>query len=139
MMEWPGRCSRCGNAIEEWADAGLHNKRWIHKSCYSEAFVEAKARGVELPALRTPVERSSQLELPMLFFLLLFHFGLGFAVMGWIMLSQFSDNSGIWLLIPGIVTPLIGLAGVAVNIVSRRRIELVRQELDLQGGWRPGR
>ena len=138
-MEWPGRCSRCGEPIAEWSDAGLYNKRWIHKSCYSQAWAEAQARGVELAALRTPTERSSQLELPMLIFLLLFHFGLGLGVMGWIMMSQFSNDTGIFLLVPGIVAPLVGIAGVALNIVSRRRIELVRQELELQGGWKPGR
>ena len=42
-------------------------------------------------------------------------------------------------LIFGLVVPVIGLTGVAFNILSRHRIELIRQELDLQGGWKPGR
>jgi hypothetical protein len=75
----------------------------------------------------------------MLLFLLMFHFGLGFAVIGWLMVSQFDDSDGNILLAVGIVTPLIGIAGVALNIVARRRIELIRQALELQGGWKPGR
>jgi hypothetical protein len=35
--------------------------------------------------------------------------------------------------------PLIGVAGVIVNIVSRRRVEMVRQALEVAGGWKPGR
>ena len=70
----------------------------------------------------------------------MFHFGLGGAVAGWIMLDQDQSQSlAIALLVVGIVVPTIGLAGVALNIISRRRIELIRQDLDAVGGWRPGR
>ena len=76
----------------------------------------------------------------MLIFLLMFHFGLGGAVAGWIMLDQGkSESLAIALMVVGIVIPVIGIAGVAVNIISRRRIELIRQDLDAVGGWRPGR
>jgi hypothetical protein len=139
MIEWPGRCSRCGKEIEDWADAGLHGSRWVHKSCFAAMANEAQGRGAELPPLRPPTERSVYLEMPMLIFLLLFHFGLGAAVAGWIMVNQFAYASGNWILAFGIITPLIGLAGVVVNVIARRRIELIRQELDLQGGWKPGR
>jgi len=139
MVEWPGRCSRCKEVILDWTDAGLYDKRWIHKSCFSESWLEANARGVELASLRDPTARSAQLEWPMLLFLLMFHFGLGIAVIGWLMVSQFDYASGNPILVIGIVTPVIGIAGAALNIVSRRRIELIRQALDLQGGWKPGR
>jgi hypothetical protein len=139
VVEWPGRCSRCKEVIHDWTEAGLYEGRWIHKACFSESWQEAHQRGVELPVLRPPTDRSSQLEWPMLLFLLMFHFGLGFAVIGWLMVSQFDDSDGNILLAVGIVTPLIGIAGVALNIVARRRIELIRQALELQGGWKPGR
>lgn len=102
---------------------------------------EARARGSELPDLRSPVERSSQLELPMMVSLLLFHFGLAAAVAGWFLLTQTdqSRTAGILLLVFGLIVPLIGAAGAAANIVSRRRIELIRHDLDLSGGWKPGR
>ena len=139
MIEWPARCGYCGKPIEDWTEAGLYDKQWIHKNCYNVRWNEAHNVGSDLPELRSPVERSSQLEMPMLLFLLLFHFGLGFAVIGWIMIDQDqSPDIGVALLVVGIIVPLIGIAGVALNIVSRRRIELIRRELELAGGWKPG-
>lgn len=140
MVEWPGRCSSCGQPIEDWPDAGLLDRRWIHKKCYVERWNQAKAAGEIAPDLQSPLDRSKLLELPMLVFLLMFHFGLGAAVAGWVMLDQNqTENIAVWLLVIGLVVPLIGVAGVAINIISRRRIELIRQALDLQGGWKPGR
>jgi hypothetical protein len=140
MVEWPGRCARCNKEIENWADAGLLDARWVHKACYVEARSAAGGNGASLPELRSPAERGTHLEMPMLLFLLMFHFGLGAAVAGWIMLDQDKSQSlAVGLLIAGIVIPLVGIAGVAVNIISRRRIELIRQDLDAVGGWRPGR
>jgi hypothetical protein len=91
--------------------------------------------------LRSPVERGSQLELPMMIFLLMFHFGLAAAVAGWFLLTQTEESrtAGIILLVAGLLVPLVGAAGAAVNIVSRRRIEIIRHALDLQGGWKAGR
>jgi hypothetical protein len=139
MVEWPGRCYRCRGVIDDWSDAGLFQRRWIHKACFNQNLVEANEKGVELPLLRSPIDRVSVLELPMLIFLLLFHFGLGGAVVGWILITQGSEQAGIIVLVIGLVTPLIGVVGAALNILSRRRIELIRQTLDLQGGWKPGR
>ena len=140
MVEWPGRCARCKQEIGDWADAGLFDRRWVHKACYATVRSEASGNGAELPELRSPAERGTHLEMPMLIFLLMFHFGLGAAVAGWIMLDQGkSESLAIGLMVAGIAIPLIGLAGVALNIVSRRRIELIRQDLDAIGGWRPGR
>jgi hypothetical protein len=85
------------------------------------------------------VERGRLLELPMLIFLLMFHFGLGAAVAGWIMIDQDqTPGTGAILLVIGLVVPLIGVAGVALNIISRRRIEMIRQAVDTGGGWKPG-
>jgi hypothetical protein len=140
MLEWPGRCASCGEHIADWSDAGLYDKSWVHKACYLDAWRDARDHGIELIPLRPPNERGSQLELPMLIFLLMFHFGLGAAVAGWIMLTQHSSaTTATILLVIGIVVPLIGVAGVVLNVVSRRRVELIRQALDLQGGWKPGR
>jgi hypothetical protein len=140
MVEWPGRCAQCNEEIADWADAGLLDRRWVHKTCYAAARSEAANTGAELPELKSPAERGTHLEMPMLIFLLMFHFGLGGAVAGWIMLDQGkSESLAIALMVVGIVIPVIGIAGVAVNIISRRRIELIRQDLDAVGGWRPGR
>ena len=140
MVEWPGRCAQCNKEIADWADAGLLDRRWVHKTCYAAARSEAANAGAELPELKSPAERGTHLEMPMLIFLLMFHFGLGGAVAGWIMLDQGkSESLAIALMVVGIVIPVIGIAGVAVNIISRRRIELIRQDLDAVGGWRPGR
>jgi hypothetical protein len=139
MLEWPGRCAFCSETIEEWTEAGLHDRRWAHKACYTERWNQAHSDGADLPELRSPIERSTQLEMPMLVALLLFHFGLGFAVIGWIMLDQDkSPDLAVALLVIGIVTPLLGIAGIALNIISRRRIQLIQRELDLAGGWKPG-
>jgi hypothetical protein len=73
-------------------------------------------------------------------FLLMFHFGLGAAVIGWIMMTQGDGGpTATFLLVSGLLIPLVGVVGVALNIVSRRRIELIRRSLELQGGWKPGR
>jgi hypothetical protein len=140
MVEWPGRCSSCDKHIEDWFDAGFHDRRWIHKSCYTQRWQQAHQRGETPPDLQDPTDRVKILEMPMLFFLMLFHFGLGAAVAGWIMLDQDqTPDIGVALLVIGIVVPLIGVAGMALNIISRRRIELIRQAVDARGGWKPGR
>ena len=75
----------------------------------------------------------------MLGFLLMFHFGLGAAAIGWIFIDQGGSTlTGSILIAVGIIVPLIGLAGAAANVVSRRRVELVQQELNSAGGWHPG-
>ncbi|HLF71250.1 MAG TPA: hypothetical protein VI759_03785 [Dehalococcoidia bacterium] len=140
MVEWPGRCRRCNKEIEAWSDAGFHDGRWIHKACFTQALLETGVQPDALPALRSPEERVKQLELPMIIFLLMFHFGLGGAVSGWIMLDQNgSQSTAAILLAIGVIVPLIGVAGVALNIISRRRVELIHQELVQAGGWKPGR
>ena len=141
MVEWPGRCGRCRRDIEDWSDAGLLGGRWLHKACFQDMTRDSQARGIPLPELRSPEERGRLLDWPMFLFLMMFHFGLGAAVAGWLMLQQdwASESLAAALMVVGIVIPLIGVAGCAVNIVSRRRIELVRQALDTQGGWKPGR
>jgi len=137
MLEWPGRCQICNQQIEDWADAGLHGKRWIHKVCYANQGTNKD----DLPPLRSPIERSKSLEWPMLVSILLFHFGIGVGFIGWIMLTQDTttrtDSTGYLLLTIGLITPVLGIIGVALNILGRRRIELVRQALELSGGWKP--
>jgi hypothetical protein len=140
MIEWPGRCSRCQGQIDAWTDAGFFGGKWIHKACYVEVRAEAERGGRKIDELREPTDRRHQLEWPMLGFLLMFHFGLGAAAIGWIIIDQ--GGSVLWgsvLIAIGLVVPLIGIAGAAVNVVSRRRVELVRQELETAGGWKPQR
>lgn len=140
MLEWPGRCSRCHEQIASWSDAGFDDKSWVHKACFQETQKEAQARGKELRILRAPDERYHQLELPMLIFVLMFHFGIGLAVIGWIVIDQGGSQTwGAVTMALGIIIPALGLTGAAFNIISRRRIEQVRQELLLTGGWKPGR
>ena len=140
MIEWPGRCSHCKRQIEDWSDAGAFEGRWIHKECWADS-QEPAARGSGLGMLESPVDRGKTLEWPMLISMLLFHFGLGGGFIGWIMLTQTSssETTGAIVLAIGLITPVLGIAGAALNIVGRRRIELVRQELELQGGWKRGR
>ncbi len=142
MLEWPPRCADCREPIADWASAGLYDGRWVHKTCWNDRYSQAQQRGVEITALRSPLERGKQLELPMMVFVLMFHFGLGAAVAGWVLLTQnhtgLSEGSGLLLLI-GVVTPLIGVTGMAANFLLRRRIEVIRSELETQGGWKPGR
>jgi len=141
MIKWPATCGRCGEGIEDWSGAGLLDSRWLHKRCWTEMYGEAQKHGSALAELRSPINRGSQLELPMFVFLMMFHFGLAAAMAGWFLLTQTNESrtAGIILLVVGLIVPLIGAAGGWVNIVSRRRIELIRSQLDLQGGWKPGR
>jgi hypothetical protein len=141
MIAWPAKCEHCDKPIDDWSDAGLFDRAFLHKRCWTDLYGKAQSRGRSLSELRSPMERSSQLEAPMFLFLMMFHFGLGAAVAGWFLLTQTTENTnlGIILLIVGLVVPLTGAAGAAINILSRRRIELIRHELDLQGGWKPGR
>ncbi len=140
MVEWPGRCGRCRERIDSWTDAGFDDKSWVHKACFVETQREATSRGREVPQLRAPDERYHQLELPMLIFVLMFHFGIGLAVIGWIVIDQGGSQTwGAVIMALGVVVPALGLTGAAFNIVSRRRIEQMRQELMLAGGWKPGR
>jgi|SRR5581483_1220432 hypothetical protein len=141
MVQWPAKCDRCDNPIESWADAGLFGSGFLHKRCWRDLNAEAQAQGRTVAELRSPVERSSQLEVPMFISLMMFHFGLAAAVAGWFLLTQTNESrlAGVILLVVGLVVPLLGAAGAAINILSRRRIELIRHELDLAGGWKPGR
>jgi hypothetical protein len=139
MIEWPPRCADCKQPIEDWTEAGYHDGVWLHTQCWSERWRKARDRGVELSALRSPVERSRQLELPMAVSLLLFHFGLGAAIAGWIMLTRDSVTPGLIALAIGVVAPVIGAAGMVVNFISRRRIEMIRQHLEARGGWKLSR
>ncbi len=143
MLEWPGRCATCEKPIDDWADAGLYNKRWVHKACYATNSEAAVKSGGTIEELRSPVERSRSLEWPMLIAVLMFHFGVGIAFIGWIMLTQdidtSKDNIGAVLLATGLIMTFGGIFGVARNIRGRRRIEFVRQALELSGGWKPSR
>ena len=141
ILEWPGRCSECRQTIDDWSDAGLYAGRWIHKDCFNRRFASSRDAGGELAGLSSPLDRRTQLELPMIVFMLMFHFGLGGAVAGWVMLTQgqnVPDGSG-FVLGLSLVAGLIGAVGAALNIVSRRRIETIRLELDAGGGWKATR
>jgi hypothetical protein len=136
-MEWPARCGKCKQPIDDWAAAGYDGGRWVHKDCWTQANTRA---GREVANLASPLERLRELEAPMFLFILLFHFGTGAAVTGWILFAQHYDESIGSVVFPlGMIASLIGVVGTWFNIVSRRRIELIRRTLDLEGGWKPGR
>jgi hypothetical protein len=141
MIEWPGRCRHCGQHIEDWSQAGSFEGRWIHKECWLRLQQPGASPSNEASSLGSPIDRSKVLELPMFVSLMLFHFGLGAGFIGWIMLTQTNSDATASALVMaiGLITPILGVAGVALNIISRRRVEMVRQSLDLQGGWKPGR
>ncbi len=67
--------------------------------------------------------------------LLMFHFGLGFAIAGWVLMTQDERLSGGLSLAFGLLAPALGLLGVAWNFEGRRRIEAIREDLERQGGW----
>ena len=75
----------------------------------------------------------------MIVFLLMFHFGLGTAVTGWVLLSQDSATAGAITLTIGLIAPLVGAVGIAANFLGLRRIELISQQLEAQGGWKSER
>lgn len=139
MIKWPATCARCDLEITDWADAGLQGREWLHKPCWRA--LNSAGEGAVIAELRSPIERSSHLELPMMVFLMMFHFGLAAAVAGWFLLTQTDQNTtaGYVLLVAGLIIPSVGAAGAFANIVSRRRIELIRHDLDSRGGWKPGR
>ena len=141
MINWPARCERCEGPIEDWSQAGLYESEFMHKACWTELNTQARSQGRDVAELKSPIERGSQLEGPMFLFLMMFHFGLAAAVAGWFLLTQTEQNetTGVIVLVNGLIVPLIGAAGAAANILSRRRIELIRHQLDLAGGWKPGR
>src|SRR5688572_26247314 len=129
------KCRHCGEVISDWQDAGSYGGQWIHKTCWSEIFQESQIKGIEISAIRSPVEVASKLEAPMMISLLMFHFGFALLFIGWYVLTQNSDDSGILLLALGLIIPVVGAAGIVYNIAGRRRIELIRQNLDAGGGW----
>lgn len=137
-MEWPARCSKCKQPIEDWNAAGYDGGHWVHKDCWVKEGGSAAAR--PLSTLASPLERLRELELPMFLYILLFHFGTGAAVTGWILFAQGYDEHVGSIVFPlGMIASLLGVVGVWLNIVSRRRIELIRRTLDVEGGWKPGR
>lgn len=135
LLKWPPSCSTCDEPIAEWMSAGYDAGRWMHRKCWLDSpSSETRADGA---SLSSPLEGVRH-GLPMILFLLLFHFGGGAAIMGWFMLTQFEgQSSALIVLLAGVVGFLLGLGGFAVEVVMRRRAELIRQELERQGGWQP--
>jgi len=136
ILTLPARCDHCDKPIAEWSGAGMVQSRWLHKSCWRE-LQRSQARSGDAIALRAPTERSGELELPMMISLLMFHFGLAAAVAGWLLLARDYAFSGSITLAIGLVTPLVGAGGIVLNVISRRRFELIRQEIEAAGGWKP--
>jgi hypothetical protein len=137
MLEWPPRCRECREPLSDWGEAGLAGAVWLHKACWRARRDRGQRLGEEVPLLASPLQWQRHLELPMMLFLLLFHFGLATGVAGWILLVNGDALSGSITLAIGVATPLLGAAGVILNIVSRRRLELMRLDLESRGGWRP--
>lgn len=134
LFEWPPRCNDCGVAIQSWGEAGVSQRKWLHKACWLEA---AKADGHNSGQLGSPLD-AVQGGLPMILFLLLFHVGGGAAVMGWFMLTRFEyDSSGVVVFLGGLVSLFLGLGGFGLEVMFRMRAQSVRHEIERQGGWQP--
>lgn len=134
LFQWPPKCKVCGAQISRWTDAGVSHGNWLHKRCWLEV-AGPPARDTE--PLTSPLD-ALRGGLPMIVFLLLFHFGGGAAVMGWFMISRFdNESSGLTFLVAGLTSFFIGLGGFALEILLRTRAESVRQQLEGAGGWQP--
>ena len=72
----------------------------------------------------------------MLLFALMFHFGLGLALIGWVLITQeASETTGLALLAIGIVTPILGVLGMVWAVVRRREYEEVLNEESTGEPW----
>lgn len=136
MVRWPPRCRECGRPIDDWGEAGRLREGWLHKGCWLELSRREQARGREPSILRTPLEDQSR-ELGVFVYALLFHFGIGLALMGWVLLAQEQPGSGLVLLVLGLVFPVVGAAGVVVSVLKLRRAQAIRRELERGGPWTP--
>jgi hypothetical protein len=128
-------CDRCGAEIADFNSAGRLGKLWLHKSCWLETWREERARGSDLPVLSSPLV-SKPREMAVLLFALMFHFGLGLALIGWVLISQEqSPVAGTIILVIGVVTPVIGVGGMVLSVYRRRQYELVLSDLGGEGSW----
>jgi hypothetical protein len=65
----------------------------------------------------------------------MFHFGLGLALIGWVLLTQESSTTaGIICLAIGLITPLIGVVGIVHSVYRRKQYEGVLAEVRA-AGW----
>lgn len=128
-------CDHCGQAIEDFAQSGRLGGKWLHKSCWLELWRHEREQGVDLPVLTSPLEASPG-ESRVLLFALMFHFGLGLLLIGWVLLTQeHSTTAGVICLAIGLVAPLIGAAGIAYSVYRRRQYEGVLAEVGGAAGW----
>ena len=128
-------CDRCGETIADFNEAGRLSRRWLHKSCWLEIWREEREKGVDLPLLTSPLG-SAPGESRVLLFALMFHFGLGLALIGWVLLTQEnSTTAGLTCLAIGFIAPLIGVVGIAHAVYRRKQYEGVLAEVQSPAGW----
>jgi hypothetical protein len=128
-------CDHCHEMIADFNDAGRLGKRWLHKSCWLQLWRAERERGVDLPVLTSPLGTSPG-ESRVLLFALMFHFGLGLALIGWVLLTQEdSPVTGAICLAIGLIAPLIGVVGIAYSVYRRRQYEGVLAEIGGASGW----
>jgi hypothetical protein len=96
---------------------------------------EERERGVDLPVLTSPAGRQPR-ESSVLLFALMFHFGLGLALIGWVLITQeASEVTGVILLAVGIVAPILGVLGMVWAVMRRREYEEVMGEVTADEPW----
>jgi hypothetical protein len=127
-------CDHCGEIIADFNEAGRLGRKWLHKSCWLEIWREQRERGIDLPLLTSPLAPAPG-ESRVLLFALMFHFGLGLALIGWVLLTQESSTTaGIICLAIGLITPLIGVVGIVHSVYRRKQYEGVLAEVRA-AGW----
>lgn len=128
-------CDHCGEPISDFSQAGRLDRKWLHKQCWLALWRSEREKGVDLPVLTSPLEASPG-ESRVLLFALMFHFGLGLALIGWVLLTQEnSTTAGVICLAIGLIAPLIGVCGIAYSVYRRRQYEEVLAEVGGASGW----
>ncbi len=136
MLDEP-RCRSCRQPITDWQQAGRLGERLLHKDCWLQMWRAARDRGEEMAVLKSPYSEAPRSELLILAFALMFHIGIGMAVAGWVMVTQGHAAAGVPVLAPGLLMPPLGAAGIARSLLRRRRDEMIKNDIERRGGWKP--
>lgn len=136
MTRWPPLCDECGLPIDDWRGAGRLRSGWLHKGCWVELCRRERVHGREAAILGSPLEDHGR-ELGILLYALMFHFGVGSAIMGWVLLAQEEASAGLAMLIVGLVLPVAGAAGVVLRVLKLCRSQAIRRELERGEPWTP--
>lgn len=71
-------------------------------------------------------------------FALMFHFGIGLALIGWVLLTQEQTQiAGLIILAVGAIAPVVGVLGIVYSVYRRKRYESVIAEVGGERSWTP--